>query len=290
MPEPNEARAGRAACETPEALRRQLRGMDAPAILQLLSARTEAASRAGVELPLETVQTFYEVLDEIAPLKPEPYDFQASWQRFAKEHSELLPVGAVRSKDGRARPRRLKYLLSLAAAAALCVSAYARDLPAFVYLWGRDILQVSPASAEMAFESPNAEGYTSLADALQSNGIALDLPAWLPERFRLDELSVDRSTDIQYFDAVYISENETERPLFIHVLCTTPGEGIPTIAYEIDEGGKHQKFSVNGHDVYLFTNRRMTHIHWVDSVYVLDVSGPLSDREAKQILYSIGKG
>ncbi|RKJ73046.1 DUF4367 domain-containing protein [Butyricicoccus sp. 1XD8-22] len=291
MPEKREVNTNCDFCKTPEQLRQQLSGMSEPEIMQMLSDWTECAHRSGEELPPELVMTFYDVLDEVAPLEPMPFDFQASWKRFTKEHPELIPQekGADTEKKRWARPRKLKYLLSAAVVAALCIGAYANDMPSVVYLWGQDVLQITSTSGEMEFERPNNEGYTSFHDALQAHGMNVDLPTWLPERFHLEDISINLNPEIDYFTAEYISSAKDERPIFIHILYCKSDNDFPTISYEKDVNGDYQKYFINGNEIYVFTNEGLVHINWIDYRCSVDISGPLSKKELKQILHSIGK-
>lgn len=291
MSEKKEVNTSRDFRKTPEQLRQQLSGLNESEIMQMLSDWTEISYRSGEELPPELVMTFYDVLDEIAPLKPMPFDFQTSWKRFTKEHPEFIPQekGEGRTKKNGTSSRKLKYLVSLAAIIVLCITAYAKDIPTVVYLWGQDILQITSVSGEMELEKPNEEGYTSFQDALQAYDIDIDLPTWLPERFHLEEISVDIGANMNDFTAVYISELEDERPIFIRVVFCNSSNDFPSITIEKDANSEYQKYVINANRTYVFTNEGLTHINWIDDIYAIDISGPFSKKESKQILHSIGK-
>lgn len=289
MSEKGEVNTNRDFCKTPEQLRQQLSGMSEPEIMQMLSDWTECAHRSGEELPPELVMTFYDVLDEVAPLEPMPFDFQASWKRFTKEHPELIPQenGADTGKKRWVRSRKLKYLISLATATLMIISVYAMDMPTVVYFWGQDVLQIRPTSGTMNFTEKNDEGYSSLTDVLNANAVDAAIPTWIPDNYYLEEISVQTDNGIFYCTASYISSTLNKRPILIRVIAYSDMESIPDINYERNVDERHQSVSFNGYTVMLTSNNAFKRANWISGNCSVSVSGELSALEIKQILHSI---
>lgn len=271
----------------PDQLRENLCNMSETTIMKMLNEWTIAAQSSGQELDPELIVVFYEVLDEIAPLEPIHYDFHASWNRFMQNNPGLFETEEDAQKKSKQsfNPSRRIFVAMIAAVILLLGTAYATDLPEFVYLWGQDFFQMRPDSGRISLATPNENGFTTLGQALDAYNIALRTPTWIPERYQLEEISVSLVDRNPIITALYDSYDSSERPLYIRILKYPNGQNIPDMGFENDESSKAKHLKLNGYDAIITKNEGITRINWVENNCAISISGSLSEFELKQLMY-----
>lgn len=270
-------------------LRNRLRSMSEPEIMQMLRTWTEAAKRSGDELEPEIILTFYEVLDEVAPIEPIPFNFQASWERFTRNNPQLFEMEEdTDKKKSKIIKFRKRILLIIAATITLlCGTAYATDFPETIYFWGQDFFQVHPASGRTSMLMPDENGFVTLEQALNAYEINIKAPDWIPQDYQLEEISVSSIENAQIVTASYEPSVSDARPLYIRILKYADGQSIPDMSYESDESSAVDHFEIKNHDVIFSTNEGISRGSWIFNNYAITVSGFLSEFELKQIIYSM---
>ncbi len=270
-------------------LRKLLHSMSEPDIMQMLKAWTEAAKRSGTELEPEVILTFYEVLDEIAPIEPIPYDFHASWERFTRNNPQLFEMeeDAENKHSKKTQFRKRTLLISAAIIALLCGTAYATDFPETIYFWGQDFFQVHPVSGRTSMLVPDENGFITLEQALNAYKINVKAPTWIPKNYQLEEISVSTIENAQIITASYASNVSDTRPLYIRILRYSDEQSVPDMSYESDEFSVIDHFDIKNHDVIISTNEGISRVSWIVGNNAITVSGSLSEFELKQIVYSM---
>ena len=167
---------------------------------------TDQCSKADVDAAWETFQTKY--LPYVTDGRS-LYDFDDDEPGSTKALVPDIPSPSEKKRISARGRRRLGRVASIAAAIALLmglmtVTAYAMgfDLWGVIAQWTKDTFTFVSASKISAEENPNtnrslSEGeYANLQFALDAYGITEQLaPTWIPERFSLESVTVDKTTD-----------------------------------------------------------------------------------------------
>lgn len=263
--------------------------------------RRDAASERTLE-PEELDR----ILDELRRREQpgEQPDPEAAWQLFLTDtagrgsaYADCAPQPEEQRREhsapARGRRRGLRWLSAAAAAAAVlaslvAVQAAGVDVFGAIARWTDETFSFSSAgSRRQTDELPAVEldgpvAYASLQQALDTYGVTeVAAPTWIPEEFRLMEVSVDTYGVGLNFTAAYV--NEAGRSLIIGFFST---DGKHYGVFEKTDDPP-EVFEWDGKKVYAFRNSRNNTLAWTTDHFECSINAPLSFETMKEILFSM---
>ena len=263
--------------------------------------RRDAASERTLE-PEELDR----ILDELRRREQpgEQPDPEAAWQLFLTEtagrgsaYADCAPQPEEQRREHSApacgRRRGLRWLSAAAAAAAVlaslvAVQAAGVDVFGAIARWTDETFSFSSAgSRRQTDELPAVEldgpvAYASLQQALDTYGVTeVAAPTWIPEEFRLMEVSVDTYGVGLNFTAAYV--NEAGRGLII-AFRTSDGRHF-SVFHKTDE--PPETFEWRGRTVYAMHNTRNDTLVWLTEHYECHIAGASDIDTLKKVLESM---
>lgn len=220
---------------------------------------------------------------------------QEAWQAFQQEYLPIVdePEEAPEPKPT-AKPVRLRLYRWIAVAAAMAmliaipVAASAFGWQEFwnaVAKWTKDTFSFV-GSENTSHTSPSPEKtnhYSSLQEAIVAAGLRNDvLPAWIPERFELDYITVHETPSQINFRAFYYCGDNS-----LNICIQTYGGADPTHV-EINEEPL-EIYETSGTEFYIFRNLDQVRAAWIEGNHECYISGDLTIEELKRMIDSIGK-
>lgn len=201
------------------------------------------------------------------------------------------------------RQRNVRWLMRTALVAAIIAvlllattvtaSAFGYDLWDVIATWSKETFTFttngqadrSAPDTHQASASSNLEGteYSSLQDALDGYGITAPLaPTWIPERFKLDSVTVGETSALIAFTAYYVNENQS---LLIDI--TMYKSGSHSFGHWQKDDDNPVPYSVGEVTHYLMTNMDREKAVWQVGPYEGGISGDISREELILVLDSI---
>lgn len=281
-------------------LKEHLRSMSPDAIQAELDERTAQAESTGGELDIEVALVYYEILDEVDPVDIPPNAQAESLSRIYQQHPEYKPARTPEDKTLTPAPRRgifhifkANYVAAVVAVIlmfAIGTVAFALDLPAKIYVWGKDRFSFGPASGDMRLEQPTEDGFYSLEDALTHYGIETYLPTWMPEQMKLDEVTVMKRTDWTSFISVYVFKETGEYAATIKIMRYLDSESIPVVTFE--DAGEKMRSTISAGDieVNVTENEDDFRASWEADSCIGNIYGVFTESEIERIVKSIRMG
>ena len=252
----------------------------------------EKEARTGIQTDPELVAEYVSALEdrggEGAPPAQTNDDFERAWARFTDDHPDLFP-------PARARPRsRGRRACRFAAAAALAVTVLAATAAAFhwpdyVVEWGRELLRIAPApSGVMELAEPNADGYSTLAEAVAGAGMnEARVPTWIPSRFAIQDLTVQELPTYKMTTAVYMAGKSE---LVIRINHYFKIEDIPYFNFETNDDQKQDEITKDGITYYYTENYEALRVTWKDGTYLYSIAGEVTREEMDRMVNSFYGG
>lgn len=298
----------------------RLDAMSTEALEELL--RLDSQLPEGEGLGADTVLRAAEVIarrESAGPGTVYP-DVDQAWQRFLTKYYPCEPLALAEetpgapgmapppppAPEGAVRPRRGRNVRWLAraalAAAAIAVlllattvtaSAFGYDLWGVIAEWSREAFTFTAndrtggsgpdAHQAGASADPGEAEYSSLQDALDSYGISTPLaPAWIPERFELDSVTVGETSALIAFTAYYVNGDQT---LLVDITMYKSGShGFGQWQKDEDDPST---YVVGGVTHYLMTNMGREKAVWLTGNYECGISGDITHEELLRMLDSI---
>lgn len=229
-----------------------------------------------------------EAMTEDQPTRT-PNEFEASWATFTKNHPDLFPKEKTRSRD-RGRQLRRGIELVILAATVLVLSAAAFQWPDHMVTWGKELLHITPAEPScgvMALPEPNADGYSTLAEAVADLGTGeAKAPAWIPEGFTINTIVVQQSATYNVAIAKYVADN---LEIMIRTTYYFNQKNMPDWVYEKNDG-KRVTYTYNQIDHFFIENFDRLQAIWKNGNYLYSISGNVTREEMERMVNSIYGG
>lgn len=267
------------------------------------------------DLHLENEDEFYDAVgEEIVRREREAptgriKNVDEAWQEFLavyhspeREGALLFPEGEAEAPDpasgaafaGPEKGRKWRRAFSvqrLAAAAVLALSITALLPPALGYEsfaamighWNDTVFHFGLAGQESDTPSDTLNEYSSLDDALLSNGVTAQLAPKIPQGFEISAVDVERYSDLKRtdFSAFYQCE---ERNISIYIIQRD--EPVMVRSYEKDET-LVEVYSINGIEHYIYENNGRISANWYIDVFECSIRGDISVDDTKMMINSI---
>lgn len=222
---------------------------------------------------------------------------QQAWESFEKNY---LPTEEVESVPI-ARTERLmkassRWLRRMIAAVAVIVILVGVPLTASAFGW-EDIWNAVAQWAKETFsfvtgsdtqitepETDDIHQYTALQELLAQTDQETDfVPTWIPDGYKLDDITVDESPIRKNYFAFY-SDGEKHFKISVQSYLDSDPEKV-----EINEE-LLEIYEVSNVECYIFTNSDRFRAVWIKDSYECYISGDLTIEEIKTMIDSIGKG
>lgn len=191
--------------------KKHLGAMSAQELKSELDAMFEREERTGEKADPELIAEYLTALErldaEAAPPPPSHDHFEASWDRFTKNHPDLFPPAKPKAQNWGKKAIRL-FEVAVLAAAILIATAAAFRWPDYVVNWGKELFTIAPAtSGVMELAEPNTDGYSTLAEAVVGVGMDdAETPSWIPARFSISDIIVQEVPAYTVATAIYTAE------------------------------------------------------------------------------------
>lgn len=225
-------------------------------------------------------------------------DPQEKWKIFCDSYLPEADGKSLYEDDGDAerqpaKPVRRKLcwkLAGFAAAAALIVGsssfvsrASGEDLWGTLTRWTDEVFSFSQAEEQTQTRPDGAEGFSSLAGALEAYGLELPIsPRWFPLDYSLESVTVDQMQPNIYFTAVYRKQEDQS---FVISVIHSDDQGVDT-TYEKD-GTPVEVYRRGGIEHYLMSNGEYNTAAWRNGNNQCSISGVLSRDELKMMIDSV---
>ena len=142
--------------------------------------------------------------------------------------------------------------------------------------------QGQPAPTEPSTE--DARSYNSLQELLAETNSATDIvPTWIPERYTLQDITMDENPMRRSYTAIYTDSNTMLR-VSVQSYLDADAEKL-----EITEDLR-EIYKVKGVEYYIISNFDQLRAVWIKDSYECNISGDLTVEEMKTMIDSIGKG
>lgn len=224
-------------------------------------------------------------------------EFQTHFNTPERDGMSLFPDeedDVKGSKKLAARRKGVAFSFRNLAAAVLIVMCLAAILPAalgyenifeMIGHWN-DTLFHFVLSNQEANDPSDVEDYSSLEDALESNGATIAIAPKIPSEFELVAIEVTQFPEYKRIDynAFYVNG---ERNISIYIVQRD--EPAKTRSYEKD-GTLMEVYKVNDIDHYIYENNGRVSITWYTDVFECSFRGDVSIEEAEILVNSIYEG
>lgn len=272
-------------------LKEHLKTLNADQVLAELNEKTALALAHGEELDPHIVLAYYDVLDELAPVKIPAGSKNSSISDFVSEHPDFTleeSVPAQRTPKRRIfmnlRHHRLAAaLLTLFILATFTSVAVALEWPQKIYTWGIDTFQLGPTCGDMRLETPTGDSYSSLEDALADYAISTYTPSWMPKNVKLDDIAVSQNELWTSFYAIYVSKEDLSDYGAIKITAYNDLNKMPTVKYEDNGEGSRYFIEVDGINVVVSENEGDFRASWKFGNCTGIVYGGFSQSEIEKI-------
>lgn len=220
-----------------------------------------------------------------------------AWESFQKhylpEEEACLKHTAQTKKAAKSARSWLPRLIAAAAVVAVLVAVPLttsalgwEDIWKAVAQWAKETFSFVSDGETISTEPSEADGlrFTSLQQALAETNSPSDLvPAWIPEGFILQDITVDENPMQRVCVAIY---KNGEKSLMITVRSFLESD-LETV--EISDEPV-EIYEVSGTEYYIFENAEQLRAAWIKDSYECYISGELTIEEIKTMIDSIGKG
>ena len=257
---------------------------------ELLNAIDNMMAQPAEEIDMDFVDACLDILQKRAPVM-EGYDPQAALNEFQGKHSYLLESEARPSSKVVQVPkhtkttRKFRYAGAFVAAV-LCFVVTANALGynpvQTLFKWVNDTIQLFGDPSGLMELPPDTPGeYHSLDEALEANGLSsANRITWIPKDYALSSIHVNSHSQLLKVSAVFESERGE---LVIQVLSFNSEEWYGMVESDF-EGAVYKHNSI---DYYISSNYEFTIAGWLDRNYSYEISGQISEEEAKKMIDSI---
>lgn len=276
-------------------LKKRLGTMSPSQILDELKMMTDQARAANGDLDPNIVLAYYEVLDEVDPIKVPKDACAKSLELFARNHPEFLQPQPV-NVSSTINQQRISSLFvrhrAVVAVAILAIFglgsvAVAYEVPQRLISWGIETFQLGPPCGDMRLSQPTEDGYYTLEDALDAYDVDTASPTWMPGRSFLDDVSVIPNEMWNTYLAVYMLQDKMTNLGVIKVTEYFDPQNIPMWRFE-DEGEEARETQYVGEiEVSITRNKEDTRISWKSGNCIGSVYGQFTESEITQIVKSI---
>lgn len=250
----------------------------------------EKEAREGIKADPKLVNEYFIAIEKKTQEQQTqvPGSFEESWATFTKNHPDLFPKEKAKPRNHTIRLHRVVEAIVLAATI-LVLSAAAFQWPDHVITWGKELLHISPApSGNMELPEPNADGYSTLAEAANDLGPGeISVPSWIPDTFSLDNIVVQDASSYKVVTAIYIAD---EGRVMIRVAYYYEVEKMPDFTYEKTTSEKQKKYTRSGIEHFFVENFDRYQATWKNGNYLYSISGNISEKELERMVNSIYGG
>lgn len=257
-----------------------------------LEAIFEKEERTGEMADPQLVAAYCAAMEQMAAEDPTqlPGNFEESWATFVKNHPDLFPTEKTKTRNASGQVRRVAELIILAAAV-LVLSAAAFQWPDHIITWGKELFHMAPAeksSGVMELPEPNADGYSSLAQAVADLGPEeVGTPTWIPEGFVIDSIIFQEAQAYTSVTALYITD---DLKLMVRITYYFDQSDMPDWMYEKNEDREQEVYIKNGVEHLLTKNFDRLQVTWKNGNYLYNISGLVTEAEIKRMVNSIYGG
>ncbi len=273
-------------------LKEHLKTLNADQVLAELNEKTAQALAHGEELDPHIVLAYYDVLDELAPVKIPAGSKNSSISDFVSEHPDFTLEESIPAQ--RAPKRRIfmnlrhhrvaAALLVLVILATFTSVAVALEWPQKIFTWGIDTFQLGPTCGDMRLETPTEDGYSSLEEALADYGIDTYTPSWMPKNVKLDNIAVSENELWTSFFAIYVLKEDLSDYGVVKVMVFDDLSKVPDVEFE-DNGEEGRYFiEVDGMEVLISENEEDYRASWKNGNCTGVVYGGFSKSEIEKIV------
>lgn len=251
----------------------------------------EKEARTGIQTDPELVAEYVSALEdrggEGAPPAQTNDDFERAWARFTDDHPELFPPARAKSRSWGRRAYRFAAAAALAVTV-LAATAAAFHWPDYIVEWGRELLRIAPApSGVMELAEPNADGYSTLAEAVAGAGMdEARVPTWIPSRFAIKDLTLQEPPTYKVATAVYMTDKSE---LIIRVSCYFEIEDIPDFNFETNND-EQDEVTRDGVTYYYTENYETLRVTWEEGKCLYSISGEVTREEMDRMVNSFYGG
>ena len=251
----------------------------------------EKEARTGIQTDPELVAEYVSALEdrggEGAPPAQTNDDFERAWARFTDDHPELFPPARTRSRSWGRRACRFAAAAALAVTV-LAATAAAFHWPDYIVEWGRELLRIAPApSGVMELAEPNADGYSTLAEAVAGAGMdEARVPAWIPSRFAIKDLAIQELSSYTITTGIYGTDKSE---LAIRISYYPEAEDIPYFNFETNND-EQSEVTQDGVTYYYTENFETLRVTWKDGKCLYSIAGKVTREEMERMVNSFYGG
>lgn len=228
-------------------------------------------------------------LDELELKEPmvSDLDVEASLSRFHAAHNK--------QDESRLPSHRRKIFMRIPAVAAaimmcmLIAQAAGADVFGAIARWSNDIFQFTPYAVSetppvpLQFPSGEETTFDSLQDALYALNLNIKIvPAWLPDKFTLNKVTLRRIDDLISVDASYLADDGS----FLGIMFEQQWSSTTFSVFEKDDG-EVVPYEKDGTTYYIMTNNAQVTAAWLCSNYECAIWGNVTKEEMIRIIESI---
>lgn len=276
-------------------LKEHLKTLNADQVLAELNEKTALALAHGEELDPHIVLAYYDVLDELAPVKIPAGSKNSSISDFVSEHPDFTleeSIPAQRTPKQRIfmnlrHHRVAAALLVLVILATFTSVAVALEWPQKIYTWGIDTFQLGPTCGVMRLETPTEDGYSSLEDALSDYGVSTYTPSWMPKIVKLDNVAVSPNELWTSFYAIYVLKDDSSDYGAVKITVYDDLSKMPTIKFEDNGEGSRYFIEVDGVYVVVSENEEDFRATWKIGNCTGVVYGEFSQSEIEEVVRNL---
>lgn len=272
--------------------KKHLGALSAQELKSELDAMFEREERTGEKADPELIAEYLTALEsldaEAAPPPPSHDHFEASWDRFTKNHPDLFPPEKPKTQSWGKKAIRL-FEVAVLAAALLIATAAAFRWPDYVVNWGKELFTIAPAtSGVMELTEPNTDGYSSLAEAVAGIGMDdVDTPTWIPTRFSISDIIVQEVPAYIVATAVYSADTSE---LAVRISQYNEISDMPDFNFETNDDDQQEEVTRGG-TTYLYTkNFDVLRVTWKDGKCLYSILGEVSREEMDRMINSFYGG
>lgn len=249
-------------------------------------AKQEGCEDTDMELILHVMEVLAKRREDRNEQKDPVKAFESFKQNYAADEEPVLEL--VRADTNRRKKDARRWKPGLVAAAAalaivICGTATAGalgiDVVKIVGKWTQDTFYFAPAASE-----EDTKPYAQLQDLLEGYNITdVPLPSWLPEGYEVFDARVNENPT----DMTFISSHKCEDKMMTLVIDESNQDSTSGC---LQGGGLIELYERAGTQYYIFANNEDLNAAWISGDYECYIAGPVTLKEMKKIIDSIGKG